>query len=500
VIAIARLALRLAALVTPPPVRDAVIGDLLEEAALRGRGSAAGSELAAHWLLVQLLRSLPALLLLRARASQASLLAVGLTPAAVVLLLVTVSGLADTRDLTPATMRALILQLSVLGIALALPLYVADDLDVSVGPVAMLGLIWAVSSSSGDVATFFGLLPLVGAAGLAVGLLNGVLTVRSRLPSAAVTLASGTLLCAALSQTNVHLAVLTPRRLTLDAAALALALVAVAALAAFAGPSRRRARAFPRLSGPPPGMLRVAVALLVPAVALLVASGLGYEPARLAPVHGAPLFASIGFPLLTALLVLITSALLTDPARRTRSLWTGAALLAAMPLIALGLFPNHVGKFMAGPVLGLPLLFVVATAVDPGAWPPALSRSSASASGVVRVAALATSAALAAIAGAMMGAQGVRDAGFLSQGAFVSLLPLIALLVGGQQVLPRGRARLAAAVGGALLTAALAVAATQPSDNLAPGLLPCLLLAIVAGPLWRLLSQRTIRHAPLADA
>jgi hypothetical protein len=101
---------------------------------------------------------------------------------------------------------------------------------------------------------------------------------------------------------------------------------------------------------------------------------------------------------------------------------------------------------------------------------------------------------------AITGAQGVRDAPFLSQGAFVSLLPVIALLVGGQHVLPRGRPRLAAAVGAALLTAALAVGATQPSDNLAPGLLPALLVAIVASSLWRLLAGRATARAPLADA
>jgi ribose/xylose/arabinose/galactoside ABC-type transport system permease subunit len=397
-------------------------------------------------------------------------------------------------------MRALILQLGVLGIAMALPLYLADDLDVSIGPVALLGVIWAVSQSSGDVVGFGRLLPVVVAAGLAVGLLNGVLAVRSGLPTAAVTLATGTLIIGALSQTNVHLAVLTPLRLTLDGAAVVLALVAVAALSAFARRPRRPARAAGHGSAPPERVLAVSAALLVPVAALLFGSGLGYEPVGLAPVHGASLSAAVGFPLATALLVLVTTALLVDPARRPRTLWAGAALLLAMPLTGLAVLPDHIGRFLAGPLLGLPVLLVVAASVEAGAWPPAFARPTGSAPGRARVAALATSAALAATAGAMMGAQGVRDAGFLSQSAFVSLLPVIALLVGGQHVLPRGVARLAAAVGGALVTATLAVAATQPSDNLAPGLLPCLLAAIVAGPLWRLLLHRAGNRAPLADA
>jgi hypothetical protein len=48
--------------------------------------------------------------------------------------------------------------------------------------------------------------------------------------------------------------------------------------------------------------------------------------------------------------------------------------------------------------------------------------------------------------------------------------------------------------------AGLAPRAPRPSDNPTPGLIPAVLVAIVAGPLWRLLVNRAPKPAPFADA
>jgi hypothetical protein len=375
---------------------------------------------------------------MRARANPASLLALCLPPLAVLLLFVTVASLESTRDLTAATMRALILQLAALGIAVALPLYVADDLDLSLGAVALLGLIWAVSRSGADASAFFGFLPPIAAVGCAFGAANALLAIVTRAPAAAVTLATGVALTAALSQTNVHLAVPTPHRLTLDGAALAASLVAVAALVALASPARAQ-----RAEAPPPGVaLRGPLALLALAAAFSAAAIAEFDPFALPPaVHGAPLFAAIAGPLVWAAVVLLFAALLVDPPRRVRVLLGGTALLVATPTVGLAVLPERVGQLMAAPVICLPLLFAVAGAVGPGAWPAALARSPRPVSPRRRVVAMSVAGALAATAGAMMGAQGVRDAGFLSQGAFLALLPLIALVVSGQHALGRGPAR-----------------------------------------------------------
>jgi hypothetical protein len=243
------------------------------------------------------------------------------------------------------------------------------------------------------------------------------------------------------------------------------------------------------------------VPVLVAALALIVAAAHAYDVVPLGPSgHGASLLGTLLLWLLGGLGVLAAAALLADAGRPWRSLRALVVLLATVPLSGFSFIRPNAGPFVVAPFLALPLLVVVASVVEPGGWPRPFARPGRPVPATRRVAAFAAAGALAAGAGVMIGAQGVRDAGFVSQGAFLALVPLIALVVGGQHVLPPGRPRLIGAAGGAMLTAAVAVGATQPSDGLAPGVFPALLLAALAGPLWRLLLARAAARAPLADA
>jgi ribose/xylose/arabinose/galactoside ABC-type transport system permease subunit len=565
----------LVARLAPPPVRDALIGDLLEEAALRGAEGGRADARGHAWLLGQLVRSLPPVLVLRVRASAPVLLAVALLPAGTLALTVAVGHVPPGSDLTPATARALILQMAALGLAVALPLLVAEDLDLSVGPVALFGIIYAVAQAGAvhsiAAEAFRTALPVAAAAGLLIGLLNGLLATRLPVPAAAVTFGTGSLLAAALSQTDVHLAVPTPHRLTLDGAGLALLALAGTAAAAFAwsgrsgaalgrggadsasasaapggarvasaggrhagvpaptrpgrwrsrsaiaGAGRARPAAGAALGpgrpwsaasgdagppGPAPSWLtRGRLPVLVAALALVVAAAHAYDVVPLGPSgHGASLLGTLLLPLLGGLGVLAAAALLADVGRPWRPLHALAVLLATVPLAGFSFTRPNAGPFVVAPLLALPLLVVLASVVEPGGWPRPLARPGRPAPATRRVAAFAAAGALAAGAGAMIGAQGVRDAGFVSQGAFLALVPLLALVVGGQHVLPPGRPRLVGAAGGAVLTSAIAVGTTQPSDGLAPGLFPALVLAALAGPLWRLLLARATIRTSVADS
>ena len=64
------------------------------------------------------------------------------------------------------------------------------------------------------------------------------------------------------------------------------------------------------------------------------------------------------------------------------------------------------------------------------------------------------------------------------------LVPLAGSIVGGQHLL-HGWQRPIGAILGALVTAALCLDSTQPSDNLSPGAVVAVVLAALAASAWR---------------
>ena len=115
---------------------------------------------------------------------------------------------------------------------------------------------------------------------------------------------------------------------------------------------------------------------------------------------------------------------------------------------------------------------------------------------IARALAFAISSGCGAIIGAFMVAQGIRDNTYQPLALFLVVVPLAGLVSGGQHRLG-GWQRVPSAIAGALVTSALCLHSTQPSDNLAPGAITALGLGIAFGVAWS--TTRLAVNRPAAD-
>lgn len=416
---------------------------------------------------------------------------------------------ADTRDMGLPTALALVIQITILALAIGIPL-LFDDLDLSSGVVVMLGaLVVHLPSALSIVSPSATLpvgqaLPIALALGAGFGLLNGGLATLLRRPVALVTLITGGALAATLGlfprmgqlglASEQRTVVLTP---TLGLLAIAALLLIAAALLT----SRRGAAApgpFAALTLRDRARTWASLALLaVPLVIMF---------AMINATFGGALWAWLAA--LTALIMLaVGSALLPQvsdtPEQRSRRARRQTRVIQVMaPLICVtilmlaiarqavslsALRPEHILEIALVAVSGLAGLMIVA-----GAFTTHLAAIYAGPAHVwltsridrrqvIRVGALMSTSTIAACVGVLASAQGMRDNTYVLCASFFVLVPIMGLLVGGQHIL-RGWLRPAGA-----LIGGLAIAATCTplgGDNLAPSAAMAVLLTTLVVLGW----------------
>jgi hypothetical protein len=383
-------------------------------------------------------------------------------------------------DLTDSTQRALVMQTATLALLAVMGLRLRV-LDLSHGVSALAGIILTAALTGSTGVNLLASLPLAAGLGLAVALGGLGLARLLRVPFALTSLGVAVGVAFALSQVNVHLAIPAVQRLSLEAPSLALLL----GVGVLAWRLTRKAEAEAGAEAPSTTVRFGARAAYGAAAALwtlvvLHVTGL----LQIGPLsHGATLGGSLVAPVAVAAGLYVAGARLAGGVRHG---WRQAYLIAlpATILVALACAAPMAAALVCSIVGALALTAVLAGLAQSPAW-ATLHEAPATYTGK-QLWTVALGGTVAGGLGALIGAQGVRDAGFLSQGSFLVGIPLLALVIAGQLVLTPGRLRTLAGLAGAVTTGTMAVIWGQPSDNLVGGLVMMLVLAAIAAPLWRL--------------
>lgn len=439
------------------------------------------------------------------------------------------------NELTPATMQALMLQTAMCTLALSIPLFFGD-LDLSLGVVVMMGAL-IVRLIPGDIQGEIAITPVAldsalfwaGMLGAGIGLLHGVLAVILRAPTAKITLITGFVLALILAtfEQIQNLALSTVFRLTLYQPTLSLfVILALLTIVAAIGAARLKPTTSlvdqPILGQQRRDRTRRDSLQIWGGVFLLIVVILVTTLTRQAPLrHMMGLFIAI-LTIVTTLKIALSLSWLNQPSlcrSQPAELLLGRLLRTAVllipPVIVMAWFNGAAPVFflfyaptlfiiaaiivVTGLVLRSPARVWLAIPAQPGFREQSISRMA------MRIGSLTLCSTVAAIVGVLMCAQGIRDNTYLLCASYFVLVPLAGLIVGGQHLLT-GWKRPLGAIAGALVTAAICLSSTQPSDNLVPGAVQGILLAALAAIAWggtagiRSMAQHFLQRQTEAEA